>query len=216
MKRVATALVLVPLVLAAVFWLPIWIFSIVLGLVALVTTHEYLNLCQASGLEPFRNTTLVFVALLFAAWPITLNSSVSINVYPQMSLAVPLSPMVGLAATVLLALLALCLGMRRPGENEALGGVLGGAAASVFAIPYIALTLGALVLLRDLHWGPWWLLYLFVVVWSGDIFAYYTGRAIGRHKLAPRISPGKTWEGAAASFVTSIGFGALMFAFKPE
>lgn len=216
MKRVATALVLVPIVLAAVFWLPIWIFSIVLGLVALITTHEYLNLCQSTGLEPFRNLTLLATALLFAAWPITLNSSTGINVYPQMTLVVPLSPMVGLAATVLLAFAALCLGMRRPGEDEALRGVLGGAAASVFAIPYIALTLGALVLLRDLHWGPWWLLYLFVVVWSGDIFAYYTGRAIGRHHMAPRISPKKTWEGAVASFVGAIALGTLMFAFQPE
>src|SRR5207248_3013793 len=125
---------------------------------------------------------------------------------------VPLSPMLGLAVMVAAAFMALVGGMAR----ETLASALPGAAAAVFAIPYCALTLGALVLLRDLHWGPWWLLYLFVVVWSGDIFAYYVCRAIGRHKLAPRISPGKSWEGAAASFVGSMVCGALMFMFQPE
>jgi phosphatidate cytidylyltransferase len=212
MKRVLTAVVLIPLVLAAVFWLPLWVFSLAVGLVALLTAHEFLALCDASGLEPFRGVAYLFVALLFVAFPLTANQSASVAVYPRLTLAVPLSPMLGLAATLLAAFAALIAGMTR----ETLASALPGAAATVFAIPYCGLTLAALVLLRDLHWGPWWLLYLFVVVWSGDIFAYYTGRAIGRHKLAPRISPGKTWEGAAASFVGSIVCGTLMFAFQPE
>ncbi len=212
MKRVLTAAVLIPMVLAAVFWLPLWLFSLAVGLVALLAAHEFLGLCDASGLEPFRWVTFLCVAVLFVAFPITANQSANLEVYPRMTLVVPLSPMIGLAAMLLAAFFALVSGLGR----ETLASALPGAAASVFAIPYCALTLGALVLLRDLHWGPWWLLYLFVVVWSGDIFAYYVGRAIGRHKLAPRISPGKTWEGAAASFVTSTAFGALMFAFQPE
>src|ERR1700753_3008990 len=43
-----------------------------------------------------------------------------------------------------------------------------------------------------------------VCVWSGDIAALYIGRAFGKHKLAPRLSPGKTWEGSAASIVGSM------------
>src|SRR5262249_49133981 len=52
--------------------------------------------------------------------------------------------------------------------------------------------------------GRFFLLYLFAAVWSGDIAAYYIGKTWGRHKLAPRISPGKSWEGAIASVIFSV------------
>jgi len=53
----------------------------------------------------------------------------------------------------------------------------------------------------------YWLLYALVLNWLGDIGAYYVGRSLGRHKLAPIVSPGKTWEGAAASLGASLFFG---------
>ncbi len=59
--------------------------------------------------------------------------------------------------------------------------------------------------------GALFLLLLMLLVWSGDIAAYYVGRAIGKHKLAPRISPGKTWEGAIASVTGAVIFGLLLF-----
>jgi phosphatidate cytidylyltransferase len=45
---------------------------------------------------------------------------------------------------------------------------------------------------------------LFIVIWSGDSFAYFAGKSLGRHKLAPVVSPNKTWEGAVAGFLFSI------------
>jgi phosphatidate cytidylyltransferase len=70
-------------------------------------------------------------------------------------------------------------------------------------VPYIVLPLWSLIWIRTVDSGLGWffLLLLFAIVWSGDIFAYYVGRSFGRHKLAPRISPGKSWEGAVASIV---------------
>ena len=59
--------------------------------------------------------------------------------------------------------------------------------------------------LRQQWAGAFYLLYLLLVVWAGDIFAYFVGKSIGRHLMAPRISPKKTWEGAAASVVASVG-----------
>jgi phosphatidate cytidylyltransferase len=211
MKRVLTVVVLVPLVLAAVFWLPIWVFSLAVGAVAILTCHEYLNISDAYGLIPFRLAAMFFLALLFVAYPYGLRDT-AIPLRSARVLVVPESAMLGLGLTLGCAFFSLAFGLRR----EELSTTLPGAAATVFAIPYIGLTLGALVLLRDLRFGTWLLLYLFVVVWSGDIFAYYTGRAIGRHKLAPRISPGKTWEGAVASFFGSTALGVVMFAFQPE
>jgi phosphatidate cytidylyltransferase len=68
-----------------------------------------------------------------------------------------------------------------------------------------------LVQLRQQWAGAFWLLYLLLVVWAGDIFAYFVGRSLGRHLMSPRISPKKTWEGAAASLAASLMVGILLF-----
>jgi phosphatidate cytidylyltransferase len=68
-----------------------------------------------------------------------------------------------------------------------------------------------LVQLRQQWAGAFYLLYLLLVVWAGDIFAYFVGKSIGRHLMAPRISPKKTWEGAVASVVASVAVGWLLF-----
>ena len=57
------------------------------------------------------------------------------------------------------------------------------------------------------------LLYLLLVVWAGDIFAYFVGKSMGRHLMAPRISPKKTWEGAAASLAASLAVGIVWFSY---
>ncbi|MGA7400334.1 MAG: phosphatidate cytidylyltransferase, partial [Candidatus Sulfotelmatobacter sp.] len=85
------------------------------------------------------------------------------------------------------------------------------AAASAFAFSYIALPLGMLVQLRQQWAGAFWILYLLLIVWAGDIFAYFVGRSLGRHLMAPRISPKKTWEGAVASLAASLVVGILLF-----
>ena len=68
-----------------------------------------------------------------------------------------------------------------------------------------------LVQLRQQWAGAFFLLYLLLVVWAGDIFAYFVGKSIGRHLMATRISPKKTWEGAVASLVASVAVGVLLF-----
>lgn len=72
----------------------------------------------------------------------------------------------------------------------------------------------ALSQLRNL--GPWPLLALMAVVWIADIAAYFSGKAFGRHKLAPSISPGKTWEGAAGALVGVTAYGFLLNALFPD
>jgi phosphatidate cytidylyltransferase len=57
--------------------------------------------------------------------------------------------------------------------------------------------------------NPHWLLFAFLLCWAGDTAAYYIGKNFGRHKLAPVISPGKTWEGAIASVAGGVLAGAL-------
>jgi phosphatidate cytidylyltransferase len=65
--------------------------------------------------------------------------------------------------------------------------------------------------------NPHWLMYALLISWSGDAGAYYIGRAFGKHKLAPRVSPNKSWEGSAASVAASaLVAGAYLLRFVPE
>jgi phosphatidate cytidylyltransferase len=74
--------------------------------------------------------------------------------------------------------------------------------ALAFGIPYFAVALSSLDLLQRMD--PWIAVLLLAIVWLGDTAAYYVGSRIGRRKLAPVISPKKSWEGAAASFAVAL------------
>jgi phosphatidate cytidylyltransferase len=82
--------------------------------------------------------------------------------------------------------------------------VLPDTAQGIFGLIWIAYPLTLIPLLWKQEDGPALLLFLMVCVWSGDIAALYIGRAFGKHKLAPRLSPGKTWEGSIASIAGSM------------
>jgi phosphatidate cytidylyltransferase len=100
-------------------------------------------------------------------------------------------------------------------KTENLRQALPSAGISYLAVPYIGITTGFLLFTRGLiPDGSFAVFYLLIVVWSGDIFAYYVGHAVGKHKLAPRISPGKSWEGFAASIIGSMILGTLMLVYN--
>lgn len=83
---------------------------------------------------------------------------------------------------------------------------------SLFGAVYIGMQLSALVLIREAmpgHWGGVFLLILFLSIWANDAFAYLFGSKFGKHKLAPRVSPKKSWEGFFAGLVASMGFWCL-------
>jgi len=78
------------------------------------------------------------------------------------------------------------------------------ATASVFCLLYCGFTLMALPALREQPNGPSLVAFLLCAVWAGDTVALYVGRAWGRHKLAPSLSPNKSWEGALGSVAGSL------------
>jgi len=80
---------------------------------------------------------------------------------------------------------------------------------AVLGAAYPGLLLGALVPLRQLPRGGWWIILAVTVTWLNDTVAYFAGRAFGRRKLYERISPGKTWEGAIGGALGSVA-GALI------
>ncbi len=76
--------------------------------------------------------------------------------------------------------------------------------ARTVGLIYLGLTLSFVVLLHGFHNGGWWVLLVFVIVWSNDTFAYLTGRCVGRTKLAPLLSPKKTVEGAVGGLIAGV------------
>jgi len=87
-------------------------------------------------------------------------------------------------------------------------GVLDRVFRQVLAVLYIPGLLSCLILLRDGDGGARWVFFLLCVVFAGDISALYAGTALGRRKLCPAVSPGKTVEGAAASLAANLIVGA--------
>ena len=200
LKRIATAVVLIPIVLVLILRAPVWILAIVAGAVALVTIHEFLKLTESYGVKPLRTLTYIFVVIFFALLAFNFG-----NEKPLLATAVFVYCL-GFAAAI-----APFIFLTRAMRNADLSTGYPAAAASVFAFMYVALPMGMLVQLRQQWAGAFYVLYLLLVVWAGDIFAYFVGKSIGRHLMAPRISPKKTWEGAAASLIGSVAVGWLLF-----
>ncbi len=83
---------------------------------------------------------------------------------------------------------------------------------TVGGVTYLGIIGAYLVSLRNLEAGLWWLLISLPAVWIGDSAAYFVGRAYGRHKMAPRLSPKKSWEGYAAGVIAAGIAGAALAA----
>ncbi len=203
-QRILTALVLIPLVLLLILRAPIWLLAIVAGIVALLAIREFLELTRRHGVEPFTVGTYVYVGIFFAILAVTAGRTDNSSDTAALFLVVHAGLLTSLAPFAFLA-----AGMKR----ENLSSTYPAAAASLFSFAYIAIPMGLLVAVRQDPIGEFLLIYLMIVVWSGDIFAYFVGKSVGKHKMSPRISPKKTWEGAAASVVASIFFGTLFYRF---
>lgn len=182
MKRILTALVLIPVVLLLTFLGPRgqWLFTLGVAAVAALAGWEYLGLAEKAGAKPPRVAVLVALALLFAG-----NFA-----YPDQT-----APIFG---GLSLGLLIYCT------FRSSIDHLFADAAASVFCLLYVGLTLIALPNLREQTNGPSLVAFLFCVVWAGDIAALYIGRGLGRLKLAPTLSPNKTWEGTLGSVAGSM------------
>jgi phosphatidate cytidylyltransferase len=100
-----------------------------------------------------------------------------------------------------------------PNHRGSVRGVLRDLGAGVFVMLYIAFLASFTVLLTAQDGGQWWTLALLIVVVVSDIGAYASGLSFGKHKMAPTISPGKTWEGFAGAAVASVVAGVLLALF---
>ncbi len=220
-KRVATAVVLIPIVLLVVFRAPMWLFASVVGVIALITTREYLGLAEAYEIKPSRALTYLFTTILFASavagflieWQMSRLSSqvllrgISPREHPYLLAAIGVTSIA--RDSVLLAALAFLVAMLKRADLRSVAarrrGVRSGAGLhqpAFHAAHQRARPRGGSVLV----------FYLLVVVWAGDILAFLAGRSVGKHKLAPRISPNKSWEGTVASLAGATALGTVILA----
>ena len=172
MKRILTALILIPLVLVLVFLPPLWqwLFSLAVAVVAALAGWEYLALTMRCGANPPRIATVGGLLVLFLAHSLGADSD----------------QFLALLAIVGLALLVFCV-FFKPLEEA-----IANASSSIFCLLYTGLTLFALPALREPPYGSSsMILFLLCVVWAGDTAAYYVGRAFGRHKMAPTFAPAR-------------------------
>jgi phosphatidate cytidylyltransferase len=188
MQRILTAVVLIPVIILVIFVSPKWpiILMCAIFVVAALALWEYLSLANAMGAKTPRVVVVVCLAVLLGA------------IFRRPDLMAPVT------GAISLVLLIICI-FRSP-----LNRVLPDTAYSVFGLVYIGLSMATLYLLSAEDNGPSLLLFLFIVVWCGDIAALYIGRAFGRWTMAPEISPNKTWEGAVASLVASVVIAVLL------
>lgn len=192
MKRVITAAVLVPLVLLLLMKGGFLAVVTATALVAELAAWEYISIADSHGSQIPRPLVLLAIAVLFA-----------VTFY---NLAWVL-PALGLCTVLLLVV----CGFRSPLER-----VLPDTAFSVFGLLYCGLALATIPMVWAQTDGPSPLILMFCIVWTGDIAALYIGRNFGRHKLAPRLSPNKTWEGAAASLAGSLLIALALILLAPR
>ena len=186
MKRVLTAAALIPIVVYLVLWVNFWAFLAVLVTVALLCYREFNGVAEAYGFG--------------APGPLGYGAGLLLLAWRQETWLLVLG----------IALILLALAMRAGDLAKSLPR----AALLLAGIVYIFGCWKCAMPLRELN--PHWLMYALLVNWVGDMGAYYVGRRWGRHKMAPRVSPHKSWEGAAASMAASVLIaGAYLLRFVP-
>ena len=203
-KRIATAVVLIPLVLLLVLRAPLYVLAIVAGAVALLTVIEFLRLVEHYQVQPLRWPTYVYVAAFFL-----FVTTATTSATPLLETAAVMYGII--VAAALAPFVFLSIAMRRAEMPTGYPA----AAASACAFLYIAVPMALLVQIRQQPAGAILVIYTLLVVWAGDILAYFVGSTLGRHLMSPQISPKKTWEGAIASIVASIAVGVLWFQYAP-
>jgi phosphatidate cytidylyltransferase len=212
--REASAAVAIPLVLAALFLAPPVVFNVLVAAIALGALWEFYRMAEKAGHPVAKTLGVVYGGLVLGDAAI---------LWSPMRFLTPAGWVVDVAAKqrpggwfglallgVALLAIAPLLGRVPPAR------ALAGAGTTAWGVLSIALPATTLCYLRAQ--SPRSVLFLFLIVWACDSGAYYFGRRFGRRRLAPVVSPKKTWEGSIAGLACSTLFGAAagLWWFAPE
>ncbi len=208
--RVLTAIVLIPLVVLLVLWGPTWLVAIVVAGIILLALHEFFALGAKMNMPGYPKFTM----LCALGWALCAEIQKQIWYSSR-----ALDPMLGENGLEVLrrvispewvlfyfvvGITVLTLSSRRP-----IAAALPDSAVSAGSMLFVAWPLSCLIRLHAI-W-PVLLLFTLVLVWAGDTAAFFVGRAMGKHLLAPIISPKKTWEGAVANVFGSLLAGLAFY-----
>lgn len=187
--RIGTGVVLVAAILAALFLLPPAGFAFVMLAIVSIAAHEWARLIELRG-----GAVIAFTALVFVVGAALLALMLASGFAPVVAAACGIATLYWLAAGIP-SVLANWQPSSPVARALAAFVVLEGALVAIVALQArsAAFALAAMA-----------------IVWIADTAAYFTGRRLGRHKLAPRISPGKTWEGAAGAVVAVVAYALLL------
>jgi len=194
MRRILTAAVLIPAIVALVLWGPFYILIAVGLLITEAALWEFFRLAEHSGRSVFRVPGYI------------LGGAIALQSFFSQAgpLRRSLSPW-EILLIMPMALFAWAMLSRRNLDN-----FFESVSATLLGLAYVAVPLSLLVYLIPLgHNSARLVLFGLVVIWAADSTAFFVGRYWGRHKIAPRISPGKSWEGTAASLAAALLAGLL-------
>lgn len=196
LKRELAAAIAIPIVFAVLFLAPAVAFNGLVAAVALGALWEFYRLAEKTGLPVAKTVGMVFGVAVLLWWSAIWGGG-DLVIWGLLLLVV-LSCVSQLFARVEMSV------------------AVGGASGTVFGVLSVALPATAMCYLRSV--SPRAVLFLFLLVWGCDSFAYYTGKNFGRRKMAPRVSPNKTWEGTIGGLVggTLIGAAAGTWWVLPE
>ena len=208
--RLLTAAVLIPVVVALVWWAPAIILAGIAAVVAILALVEFLNLGERIGLRGFQLwtyfcTVLIFYAQFSLGRVETHSFAGGVSMVRDATggtLSVEAALLIFLFGCVILGLLT-----KRP-LHEVLPAISIGSAALLFVV----LPFSYIVRLDEIEpVGRQLVLFTLVLVWAGDMLAYFVGKSLGRVPMAPALSPKKTWEGALGNILASM-IVAVLFA----
>lgn len=188
--RIAVGLTALVVVLG-VTWVGGFAFLAIALFAALAGGHEFYMMLKKGGYPVQASIGLIWLALLvLCGWQ---------TIWPRLIDAVLIF---GFIAVLIYALYV---------KEEPLKFVL----ATVFPALYLGTVMGQAVVLRNIDGGFWWVLLAFMVAWGADTFAYFVGVTLGKHKIWPRLSPKKTWEGTIAGWLGGMLLSVLVVYFSP-
>jgi phosphatidate cytidylyltransferase len=203
--RIATAAVLLPLVVAAVWLGPTGLVAVLVVVIIAICLWEFFAIGDRQGLKGYRVWSIGCGLLLVGSQLGTAQArGVPIGWRDVLLVETPALPQDLVLLVFVLGLAAQVLFGRR-----ALSEVLPSLGISAAGLLLVAWPLSYIVRIHAMQNGRVWLLFTLALIWAGDTLAYFTGRAMGRHAMAPQISPKKTWEGAAGNVLGSLMVAAI-------
>lgn len=212
-QRVLSAIVMITVTLIALFWLSPLFFTLALSAIVVLGMWEW---AQFVGFKrPIARAIVAFITFGLLFFPIMASTDYIQATRFLTDETVPLLFLGGVWWIVAIVLvLTYPTSAKRWSKSVAAKFIFGFCTLIPFLISLLALRFYQYNV--DNYQGTYLLLYVFLLVWGADSGAYFVGRAIGKHKLAPKVSPGKSWEGAIGGIIASVLIAVVFLMVTPE